>query len=363
MSKEFSPPLITFAVGVPTLVFQEANMTYFAKPETNYPTRVLAKALCLEVLSNNWLVREGGMPGCDYAHSCVNTLTLRTSLAVFASFKAWWEANHSCFPKFGSTETSPNWLDDVLSVIDLKCLKNWIRSHLDLWSGNEKEECYDQVYEAKLPDATGNQGGQEKYFMDSNFTGSTSDFVGGVPPSVFEEANMKYFNGFRDTVNYPSRVIAKALMLEMFHGNDLVAHHFDFTDCRGFVVSRELVERFLTPHTSFATLACVEAWWKSTHEDVADFRLNARPIDWLKEVVDTIETDWIRWMLEDELMYLDDAKSRYDIIYHDIWPPPNQTPKTNAAATQAISEKDTKGSSEDDMCIDEMDIEIIDEFE
>ena len=162
MSKKFSPPLITFAVGVPTSVFCEANMTYFAKPGTNYPTRVLAKALCLEVLSNNWLVYFDRMPGCDLVHSWVNTLTLRTSLAVFASFKAWWKANHCCFPKFGSTETPPNWLDEVLSVIDLEALDDWVASHSDLWMGRETQAYYDRVYEARLPHATDNQGGQAK---------------------------------------------------------------------------------------------------------------------------------------------------------------------------------------------------------
>ena len=179
-------------------------------------------------------------------------------------------------------------------------------------------------------------------FMNSDFTVRTNDLVVGVPPSVFEEANMKRFSVYSDTVNYPTKVIAKALMLEMFNGNDLLSHQFRVINCDYFPDSRKLVERFLTLHTSFAVLACLETWWRSRHKNITDFRLKATPTNWLNEVLEAIDTDWIRWNLEVEIEYLKDSRSRYNIIYNDILPTPsNQTQcvKIHLLSPQTVDER------------------------
>jgi hypothetical protein len=168
MSNLFSPPERTFVIGVPTTVFDEANMTQFADPNVNYPTKVLAKALCLEILKEHYatykpVALDRTQPIVAVKYWVRNVLTLRTTLAVLASFKAWWQASNNLPTTFESNEGALDWLGPVLREVDA----NWINARVSAEqthyqrSQSKRERRYQELYEAQLPNTSIAQAQEE----------------------------------------------------------------------------------------------------------------------------------------------------------------------------------------------------------
>ena len=179
MSNKISSPFPTFDVELPADVFFAANMTFFKKYKTNYPTRVLTKALLLQSIMGNEEVTmaiecRDQWDSRQWASKWFKSLPYHPRLAVLEAFYAWWQC-HGKHPSTSKpTDKSPDWLEEVLDAINQFVIDLWIEE--DLWPKDDDDSYYEwefysaknwkayylKVYEAALPESTDKQAEKPK---------------------------------------------------------------------------------------------------------------------------------------------------------------------------------------------------------
>ena len=143
MNECFSPANHTFATGLPTAIFQEQHMRLFNDPvvKVNYPTKVLAKALALEMYLGNGEIYNFVTSPPDSRMLAADTwfdhLSHYTRPAVQACLTAWLE----------SKQIQGDWRDEAFARMNL----GWIRRRV-LEDTDTCLCCLDKKYQADFCD-------------------------------------------------------------------------------------------------------------------------------------------------------------------------------------------------------------------